>query len=79
VHRCICRSSTIREAIRYATQHQSLKELKEISFPSREIGEIRLTNQHDFLPKKPLVGCLKPHIFCALRAAGAHWDIISLP
>ena len=62
-----------------ATQYQPLEELKEVSSPTREIRQVQLTYKHDFLPKEPLAKCLRAHIFCALRAAGTHWDIISLP
>jgi hypothetical protein len=35
--------------------------------------------KHDFLLKEPLAECLRAHIFCTMRAAETHWDIISLP
>jgi len=46
-----------------ATQSQSLEQLR----------------NHAFLPTEALAKCLKAHVFCALVAAGIHWDIISLP
>jgi hypothetical protein len=62
-----------------ATQNQSLEELKEVSFSTLEVKKVQLTKKHDFLPKESLAKCLRAHIFCALRAAGTYWDIISLP
>jgi len=47
-----------------ATQHGSLKELKE----------------HGFLSDGPPGTCLASHVFCALRAAKlGDWDVLSIP
>lgn len=64
-----------------ATQHKSLKELKEVrSLIDLDLGMYSDANKHDFLPQEPLGICLASHVFYALRAARlGDWDILSVP
>ncbi len=63
-----------------ATQHSTLETLKNVSFRVQLIGRLGLTRtKHDFLPKRPIWKCLRPHVFCAVRAADLGCDVLSLP
>lgn len=58
-----------------ATQYSSLEILKNVSFHSTLTGPVSRLDKikHDFLPKKPIWKCLRPHDRTYIRQKQNHW------